>query len=84
MLGPHGRTLFRAFLVSFIGAHQLSVSSRRHLTIDKHNEVKETYKGSPKESGSICIETTVESYVVLDVYAIVQKWNSYRFQGRRQ
>ena len=47
-------------------------------------EVKETYKGSPKESGSICIETTVESYVVLDIYAIVQKWNSYRFQGRRQ
>ena len=41
--------------------------------------VEETYDGSPDESGSVRFETTIECHVVLDVHAILQKWNSYHF-----
>ena len=34
-------------------------------------DVEQTYEGSPQEPGSICFETTIESFV--DVHAIVQK-----------
>ena len=34
---------------------------------------------APKESGSVCFETTVECHVALDVHVKLQKWNSYHF-----
>ena len=34
------------------------------------------------ESGSVRFETTIESHIALEVNAVMQKWNSYRFISR--
>ena len=44
------QTLYRAFSLSFVGAHQLRVSGRRRLPIDKRNGrgVEGTYESGPQ------------------------------------
>ena len=50
--------------------------------INAPSTIKETYDGSPQESGSFRFETTMECHVALDVHAILLKWNSYHFVSR--
>ena len=74
-----GRTLSGASLVLFTGAHQLRVSGPRYLPTDKYNGHQ---RNLSQKSGSIHFELTVENHVALDIHAVVQKWNGYRFVSR--
>ena len=70
-----GQTLSRVFLVLFVGAHLLCLSSQRQADSPLANamDVKRTYEGGSQESGSVWFETTIECHVALDVHAMVQK-----------
>ena len=64
--------------VSFVGDHQLRLSSRRCLPIDKRN--RNLTKAAPRNLEAFALKQRyIECHVALDVHAIVQKWNSYLF-----
>ena len=65
-----GRTSSGVFSVSFIGAHQLHLSSWRRVPIDKRNGHWRNLRRWPPESGSVCCETTIECHAALDVQTI--------------